>query len=259
MGEVAIPLAADQLRELLSVPEQELFDLLNFVRADPANFAKRLEEEILPIIGDDAILRYPGAKTVIQTKEGKAAVQEAIEELRELSKVEEPLKQLNISHGLLLGAQDHLGDQWMDQNGFTGHNGSDGSNCRSRAERYGTWKLSIGESLCYGEISTFRIVAKWIIDDGIEKRTNRKNILSGESKHLGLAMGAHRGQGNCVVLVIAQFYENNQEKIDERNPVSAKDYKSARKRNFYKKAKTTTKTKTTTTSWDPNKRNCRIM
>jgi len=146
----AIPLAVDELRALLSPPEQELFDLINFIRADPAAFANRLELEILPIIGDDAIMRFPGAKTVIQTKEGKAVVEEAIAELRELDKNEEKLNPLSIAHGILLGTQDHVGDQWLDQNGFTGHNGSDGSNSRSRSERYGVWKHSIGESLCYG-------------------------------------------------------------------------------------------------------------
>jgi len=85
------------------------------------------------------------------------------------------------------------------------------------------------------ETSAFRIAAKWIIDDGMENRTNRKNILSPESKYLGLALGAHRGQGNCTVLVIAQTYENDHEKIEARLPSAAKDYKSARKRNWYKK------------------------
>lgn len=144
-----VPLANDELRALLSVSEQALFDILNFIRSNPKAIAKRLTEEYLPLVGDDGILRFPGAKTVIQTKEGKAVVKEAIDELNSL---EEELNPLSISHGLLLGAQDHVGDQYSDQNGFTGHNGSDGSNCRSRAERYGEWKDSIGESLCYGGI-----------------------------------------------------------------------------------------------------------
>lgn len=74
-------------------------------------------------------------------------------------------------------------------------------------------------------------------------------------------MGAHRGQGNVVVLVVAQTYTNDQGKIDERPVQPQKDYKAARKRNWYKKSakNTNTKTKTTTTVYDPNKRNCLIM
>lgn len=148
---VATPLAVDQLRALLSPSEAELFDLLNFVRLNPAKFASRIEEEYLPHMGEDKILRLPGAKAVVKTNEGKAAIEEAIASLREISDGPE-LQPIQIAQGLLYATQDHLADQWSDQNGFTGHNGSDGSNSKTRANRYGEWKDSIGESLCYGGI-----------------------------------------------------------------------------------------------------------
>ena len=110
------------------------------------------------------------------------------------------------------------------------------------------------------ERDTFRIVCKWLIDDGIPNRTNRTNIMTPNSKYVGLAMGAHRGQGNAIIVVICQTYTNDPEKLaSARPPKAEKDYKSAVKRGFYSKNKTTTKVKTTTTTYDPDKKNCILM
>ena len=145
---VAPSLADDEtLKLLLSPVESELIQLVNSTRAEPAAFAKRLEEEVLAHMGDDDILRFPGEKVIIKTHEGRAAVQEAIDYLRA---IEEPRHPLALAEGLILATQDHVADQWADSNGFTGHIGRDGSDGRGRANRYGEWKHSIGESLGYG-------------------------------------------------------------------------------------------------------------
>ena len=63
----------------VSEMDKQIFDLTNQVRQDPKCFIKHLEEMLGRFEGD--LLKNPG-KTTLRTKEGPAAVQECIENLK---------------------------------------------------------------------------------------------------------------------------------------------------------------------------------
>jgi len=252
------PLTQAELRELLSEPEQEMFDIINDIRKNPQAFITRIENDYRAHIDGEGVLRIPG-EPIVRTRDGTAAAEDAIEALRELSNDGNGLPVLQFARGLILAAQDHVGDQWKDVEKRTGHRGTDESTAQGRGKRYGEWRLAFGESLCYGEREPFRNILHWIVDDGIENRSNRQKILDPKSKYLGIAYGAHKDQGSTAVLLIAQEYEDDIYKIQERTDVFDGQYKSARKRNFYKKNTTVTKSKRTGTRFNPNKRHCVLM
>lgn len=58
--------------------DQEIFELTNRLRADPRSFIPLLQEMLSRFEGD--LLKQPG-KTTLRTKEGPAAVQEAMDYL----------------------------------------------------------------------------------------------------------------------------------------------------------------------------------
>lgn len=253
-----IPLNQAELREFLSPIEIEVLEQINQIRKDPRPFITRIEEDYRAHLDEAGVLRIPG-NPIVRTRDGVAAADDAINALREYGEIENPGGPLQLARGLILSAQDHVGDQWKDSESRTGHQGTDGSSAQGRGNRYGKWTLSFGESICYGERDPFRIVLDWILDDGIESRSNRKKILDPLSKYVGVAHGAHKNQGCSTVLLIVQEFQDDMELIENRDPLFESQYKSAKKRKFYSKNKTVTTTKTTGTRYNPNKVNCVTM
>ena len=91
--------------------------------------------------------------------------------------------------GLSQAAKDHAAD--IGPKGITGHDGADGSTMAIRVNRYGAWKSSASENLSFGAHTARGIVTQLLIDDGVESRGHRKNIMDGASKFVGVAFGAH--------------------------------------------------------------------
>ena len=83
--------------------DRQVFELANRLRADPRSFIPYLQEMLGRFDGDS--LRQPG-KTTLRTKEGPAAVNEAIEYLNRA----EPVRLLRWNAELAKAARDHLVD-----------------------------------------------------------------------------------------------------------------------------------------------------
>lgn len=58
--------------------------------------------------------------------------------------------------------------------------GTDGSTMAERIEKYGVWHRSISENISFNEVTGRNIVLQFIIDDGNESRSHRKNIFNPE-------------------------------------------------------------------------------
>ena len=83
--------------------DKQIFELQNKLRADPRSFVPYLQEWLGRFEGD--LLKRPG-KTTLRTKEGPAAVQEAIEYLNRI----EPVRTLRFNEELGKAARDHTTD-----------------------------------------------------------------------------------------------------------------------------------------------------
>ena len=81
----------------------------------------------------------------LRTREGQAAVREAIDFLEQVTPIPDPLA---YEEGLHFAAQDHVLDQGP--SGQVGHVGTEGSIMRDRIHRYGQQNSLIGEVINYG-------------------------------------------------------------------------------------------------------------
>lgn len=77
---------------------QEIFQELNHLRTNPASFAERMQEVLQQVKENKAMHRQQAVP--VMTREGRGAVQEAIDFVRGLT----PLAPLNWSEGLYRAA-----------------------------------------------------------------------------------------------------------------------------------------------------------
>jgi uncharacterized protein YkwD len=174
---------------------------MNLARQNPAAYAAYLEDLRTHFNGRFLVL--PG-RTKIYTREGLAAVDEAVRFLRSTK----PIQPLTLSPGMCRGAADHCAEQ---ANGAIGHNGRGLSNPGSRMKRYGTWTSAWGENISYGKNSARDIVLALIIDDGLSARKHRANIFAAKFNYAGAAFGPHARYGSvCSIDFAGAYFERGQ-------------------------------------------------
>ena len=184
---------------------------MNLARTNPALYATFVQELRSNFHGN--ILVLPG-RTMLRTKEGVGALDEAISFLR----MAQPQAPLAVSPGMCRAATDHCADQ---TNGRMGHGGSDWSNPSERINRYGRWGVAWGENISYGKSSARDIVLALIIDDGLRGRKHRKNIFNPAFSVAGAAYGSHaRYRSVCSIEFAGSFAERGEPSatLVARNP-----------------------------------------
>jgi uncharacterized protein YkwD len=169
---------------------------MNLARQNPARYATFLQEVRSRMNGNSLVL--PGG-TRIRTKEGTAAVEEAIRFLQSA----QPLQPLAMSRGMSRAAADHCADQ---ANGGFGHAGRDRSHAGQRIARYGTCMGGWAENISYGKSSARDVVLALIIDDGLPARKHRKNIFNPNYNVAGAAFGRHARFGTMCSMDFAGGY-----------------------------------------------------
>jgi uncharacterized protein YkwD len=169
---------------------------LNLARQDPARYGTFVEELRGRMNGNVMVL--PGG-TRIRTKEGTAALDEAIRFLR----TAQPQAPLVMSSGMCRAAADHCADQ---ASGGFGHAGRDASNALVRISRYGTCGGGWGENISYGKSTARAVVLALIIDDGLPARKHRKNIFNPTFSFAGAAFGRHARFGTICSMDFAVGY-----------------------------------------------------
>jgi len=162
--------------------EQQVLVALNQARADPAAYARSLQQYRTYFRAN--LLHYPGQDTDIETQEGVTVVDEAISFLADRA----PLQPVQSS--ALLGAT--AGDLVSDQSasGDTGHEGEDGSSPADRARRHGGGAY-VAEVIAYGPADAADVVRQLIVDDGVADRGHRNILYSPELRFAGVACGPH--------------------------------------------------------------------
>lgn len=180
----------------LSEREQQIVEELNRARKDPGSYVRLLRESLKYYEGKE--LKRP-REVIIQTQEGKPAVEEAI---RFLEKTH-PVGALAISRGMSQAAKDLVKAQG--KVGALGHISPDMSNPGERVNRYGRWEKTIGENIAYGPVGAKDVIAS-LIDDGVPDRGHRKNIFNPAFHLVGAACGSHAVYRNMCVITFAGGY-----------------------------------------------------
>lgn len=139
----------------------------------------------------------------------------AVDEAVRFLKRARPLPPLTLSSGMSRAAADHCAEQ---TDGQTGHDGSDRSTPGDRISRYGTWSVSWGENISYGQKTARGIVLTLIIDDGIRSRGHRKNIFNPKFNYAGAAFGPHARYRTVCSIDFAGGYAESAEPLIVRNP-----------------------------------------
>ncbi len=139
------------------------------------------------------------------------AVDEAVRFLQKAR----PLPALTLSSGMCRAAADHCAEQI---DGQTGHDGSDRSSPGDRISRYGSWGVTWGEDISYGQKTARGIVLTLIIDDGVRSRGHRKNIFNPKFNYAGAAFGPHARYRSVCSIDFAGAYAERAEPLVARNP-----------------------------------------
>lgn len=181
----------------LSDLEKQVIIELNRARSNPAGYAKKLEDFKRHYVG---MYIYFAGRTQVKTQEGVAAVNEAIEFLKSTA----PVPLLRVSRGLCAAAKVHAEDQGP--KGLVSHEGSDKSTPDERMNRFGRWGQAYGENIEYGNFTAEEIVMQLIINDGVPKRSHRKNIFNPLYGVVGVSFGPHHRYGQMCVIDFAGTY-----------------------------------------------------
>jgi uncharacterized protein YkwD len=170
----------------------------NLARSEPGRYAAHLRE-MRPLYVGKAY-RLPGSVAMVLTREGVAALDEAIDFLSR----QDPLPALAWSQGLAQAAADLVRDQA--RTGETGHDGGSSGGMRQRIERHGSWSGRIAENISYGPSRARLVVIELIVDDGVPGRGHRDNIFNSAFAVAGVACGPHPVYRKmCVTDFASQF------------------------------------------------------
>ncbi|HYP09531.1 MAG TPA: CAP domain-containing protein [Bryobacteraceae bacterium] len=159
-----------------------LLNEVNTMRANPAAYAAHLEQ-LLPFYKGE-ILRAP-RRTPLRTKEGAAAVQEAIRALRSA----QPLPRLRELPALRRAAEDHVNE--IGPRGLVRHESLDGTRPADRVRRYMRGAVGVGEVISFGPEEARDVVIDLLVDDGVPGRGHRKLLLDERFRYGGAACGPH--------------------------------------------------------------------
>lgn len=175
--------------------EADVMRELNALRADPPAYARVLAKTRSRY--DGSILRGCHRDEIdIQTREGVAALDEAIAALRAASAV--PV----LAHGDVLAqaARDHVAAQ--SRSGELGHR----SNGRGPGERMiarGGGRY-IGEVIGYGHSDPASAIELLLVDDGVPGRGHRHSLLDPRYRYAGAACGTHPVHRTMCVIKLSE-------------------------------------------------------
>jgi Ca2+-binding EF-hand superfamily protein len=199
-----------------NLPEAVLAEL-NVCRANPSKYSDKLAATLKFYEGN--VYSKPGS-IPIETEEGPANIEDCIRQL----KATRPLPAIKWSGVLAQAAQAHVDD--IGPSGQMSHTGTDGSDPGERIERFGQWDGTIGENIDYGDTNAEDIVVNLLIDDGVQTRGHRTNILKSEHLFAGVAYGDHADMEHVCVIVFAQGISDGstvstpKPKVESPKPVS---------------------------------------
>ena len=173
---------------------EEIFKEQNEVRKNPKSYIQKLQNS-LKCYSNNILFRE--GEIPIQTNEGEAAVQEAINFLQN----QNPLEELVYSKDIGLSCKDIVDD--IGPKGLVTHEGTEIKNIYNRLEQYCDWDGAIAENIDFGFRIPENIVMNMIIDDGDENRYQRNNLFYPHFKYVGIAVGPHKEFGFCTVIEYA--------------------------------------------------------
>jgi uncharacterized protein YkwD len=176
--------------------EEQVLAGINEARTNPSAYAAKLREYRGYFDGNVVLL--PGSDVGLRTREGTAAVDEAIAFLSRQA----PLAAIRSAPNLTEAAKEYAAEQAL--NGTMGHIGADGSDSKARIKKHGASGF-MAEALSYGATDPAAIVRQLIVDDGAPGRPNRKILLDKKYFRSGIACTGHPAARMVCVIDLSSF------------------------------------------------------
>lgn len=176
--------------------EAQVLAAINEVRTNPAGYAAKLKEYRGHFDGN--VVHLPGRDVGLRTREGVAAVDQAIAFLAR----QKPVTRLVAAPELAASAKQLVDAQALA--GGTGHAATDGSDAKVRIKKHKGSGL-MAEALAYGASDAEGVVRQLIVDDGVPSRPNRKILLEDKYRKAGVACGSHPVNRSVCVIDLATF------------------------------------------------------
>ena len=190
----------------------EIIKEINFARTKPKKYANYLEE--IKQYFDENILIIPEESIKIETNEGVAVYDEAIDYLNNIS----PLPKLELHSSLLKISNDYLKYALkMDYNKiFT-------LEINNFIEKYGSFNGELTKLMEFGGLTPERIVTNLIVCDGEYSRDYRNLLFDKYFKYIGVASGPHENFNQFTVVLISDSFISLEPKNDIPVQLSNKD------------------------------------
>jgi uncharacterized protein YkwD len=189
---VATAVAPSQALAQGAPSEANVLAWINWARGHPAEYADMLRQYRAWF--DGRVVRAPGDEIGVSTREGVAAVDEAIAYVQR----QRPLPPLDLDDRLTAAAEGYVGETGT--LGVVGHVGPSGATLMQRIHNTGLSPGSAGEVIAYGPRTAEAAVRQLIVVDGVPSRGHRTAIFDPGYRHAGVGCGPHRIYGAmCVV------------------------------------------------------------
>ena len=192
---------------------QDIFEYINMARSSPEDFTAKVQMRLNNYEGKN----FKVDDQLYQSFEGKDAPEEAIAALQ----VTKPKPVLERAPGLDLAAKE-LAD-FLGESGEVSHKGKGDTRMGDRISKQGQWTGKIGEIIGVQPENGLNFVLQWIIDDGVKTRGDRKSILSPDFSKIGVAVGPHKTYKTVAVVVFAEAFAGEGEKLPEPEVKENKD------------------------------------
>lgn len=174
---------------------QQVLDEINYVRANPRTYAKRIRSYINSF--DGMILRLPGMNGLITT-EGPNAYVEAAEFLE--TTLKKPT--LLFNEGLLNASIGMVNELKL----YKDINEMHSLNRNAVIAKYGTFEGEFGQSTDFGSMKPELVVMNFLVDDGDKDRRNRQLMFKETFKSFGCATVKHPKYRMCTVVMYAKTF-----------------------------------------------------
>ena len=212
---------------------------INMARRTPLKFAERMDEMRKTHLSQDEKFWSPPPEMNPETEEilethmplmVPPQNNQSFDQSLEAVKTQPEMPHFQVSEGLCRAAQDHVADQF--ENGGSGHLGDDASNFRERCTRYGKSTGGLTEILIHG-IDDPLGIAIWIAWNNYALQKNdRFAMFNPGLNFIGVACGGHPEMGSTAVILIAEDYVTDPDKLSQRPTQFAARFAAASKQGY---------------------------
>jgi hypothetical protein len=183
--------------------EEDLVKEINVLRTNPKGYIQKMKKYISYFDGN--LLKLPGSEASIETQEGVAAYNDAINFLSK----QKPVEPLQPSKGLARIAKDFVSEIQKINPDEIGNIDLD-----KIIEKYGKFTGDLARAMDLGGETPEQVLVNLMASDGDPSREQRDSLLNNNLKKVGIGFGKHEDFKYVTVIVSCTKFVNNKDSND---------------------------------------------